>query len=236
MFGSVDLDFKNIFFLTFTGREDWFSTLSPKNNNIFYPSVGGSLILSDAFNLPSFINMAKVRGSWAQVGGGAPDPYAINLTYSNVPSSGQPLLNVTSDKISNAALKPYTSTTYEAGLEMQLLNNRLGLDLTYYNRQTTDDIVNTQISGTSGYNNVVLNVGELRNRGIELLLTGKPVRRGDFSWNVSYNMAYNESKVVELAPGLTSVQIASSVNGWALLQHIKGQSYGTIVGTRMKKR
>jgi TonB-linked SusC/RagA family outer membrane protein len=240
VFGSADLDFKNIFFLTFTAREDWFSTLSPKNNHIFYPSVGGSLILSDAFSMPSFINLAKVRGSWAQVGGGAPDPYAINLTYSNVPSSGQPLLNVTQDQsaqnaISNPNLKPYTSTTYEAGVELQTFNNRLGIDFTYYNRKTTDDIVKTTISSTSGYSSVIMNVGELRNHGIELLLTAKPVRRGNFAWNVSYNMAYNESKVVELAPGLTSVQIASSVGGWGLLQHIKGNPYGTIVGTRMKR-
>jgi TonB-linked SusC/RagA family outer membrane protein len=238
IFGSVDLDYKGLFFLTFTGREDWFSTLSPKNNHIFYPSVGGSFILSDAFELPAFINMAKVRASWAGVGGGAPDPYAINLTYSNVASAGQPLMNVTQDavgqnSISNQSLKPYSSHTYEGGVELQLLNNRLGVDFAYYSRKTTEDIVKTTISSTSGYSSVILNVGELRNQGVELLLTGKPVRTADFGWNVSYNLAYNESKVVELAPGLQSVQIASAVNGWATLQHIQGQPYGTIVGTRM---
>ena len=240
VFGSADLDYKNIFYLTFTAREDWFSTLSPKSNHILYPSFGGSLILSDAFKMPAWIDLAKVRASWAQVGGGAPDPYAINLTYSNVPSSGQPLMNVTQDAtgqnfISNPNLKPYTSTTYEGGIEFQTLANRLGIDFTYYNRQTTNDIVTTQISTTSGYNTVVLNVGELRNRGVELLLTGKPVRMANFGWNVSYNFAYNESKVVELAPGLSSIQIASAVNGWATLNHIQGQPYGTIMGTRMKR-
>jgi TonB-linked SusC/RagA family outer membrane protein len=237
VFASVDLDYKGFFYLTFTGREDWFSTLSPKNNHIFYPSVGGSFILSDAFELPAFINMAKVRASWAGVGGGAPDPYAINLTYSNVASSGQPLMNVTQDaglnSISNPSLKPYSSHTYEGGLELSLLNNRLGIDLAYYDRKTTEDIVKTTISSTSGYSSVILNVGELRNKGVELLLTGKPVRTADFGWNVSYNLAYNESKVVELAPGLRSVQIASAVGGWATLQHIQGQPYGTIMGTRM---
>lgn len=238
VFGSVDLDYKGLFYLTFTGREDWFSTLSPTSNHIFYPSVGGSFILSDAVELPKFINLAKVRASWAGVGGGAPTPYQINLTYSNVPSSGQPLMNVTQDaaglnSISNIYLKPYSTHTYEGGLELQALNNRLGLDVAYYERQTTKDIVQTTISGTSGYNSVILNVGELRNKGIELLLTGKPIRTANFGWNVSYNMAYNESKVVELAPGLNSVQIASAVNGWATLQHIQGQPYGTIVGTHM---
>lgn len=233
--GSVDLDFKNIFFLTFTAREDWFSTLSPVNNNIFYPSVGGSLMLSDALKLPSFFTFAKLRASWAQVGGGAPDPYVINLTYSNVPSGDQPLMNVTSNDISNPLLKPYTTTTYEGGMELQMLNNRLGVDLTYYNRQTTNDIVKTQISTTSGYNSVYLNVGELRNKGVEVLLTGKPVRTGNFAWNVSYNFAYNESKVITLAQGLKAVQIATTVNDWAQIQHIQGQPYGSIVGTRMMK-
>lgn len=234
VFASVDLDYRNLFFITLTGREDWFSTLSSKNNHIFYPSVGGALILSDALSLPSFFNFAKLRASWAQVGGGAPDPYTINLTYSNVPSSGPALLNVTSNNISNPNLKPYTSTTYEAGIELQMLHNRLGLDFTFYNRKTTNDIVNTAISSTSGYNNVILNVGELRNQGVEALLTGKPVT-GKFSWNVSYNVAYNNSKVVQLAPGLKSIQIANAVGNWCYINHIEGQPFGTLVGTRMVK-
>ncbi|GGA87462.1 SusC/RagA family TonB-linked outer membrane protein [Puia dinghuensis] len=241
IFGSVDLDFKSLLFLTFAGREDWFSTLSPQNNHIFYPSVGGSFILSDAVHLPDFFTYAKLRGSWAQVGGGAPDPYQINLTYSNVTSSGPTLQNVTPDAnsgsnvITNPNLKPYTSTTYEGGLELQMLKSRLGIDFTYYNRQTTNDIVNTAVSTTSGYSNVILNIGELRNSGVELLLTGKPVRTNNFSWNVSYNVAYNANKVVALAPGLPSIQIAASVNGWATLQQIVGQPFGTLVGTRMTR-
>ncbi|HXB06224.1 MAG TPA: SusC/RagA family TonB-linked outer membrane protein, partial [Puia sp.] len=240
IFGSVDLDYKNLFFLTLGGREDWFSTLSPQNNHIFYPSVGGSFILSDAVKLPDFFSYAKLRGSWAQVGGGAPDPYSINLTYSNVTSTGPTLQNVTPDVngnnvISNPNLKPYTSTTYEGGLEMQMLNSRLGIDFTYYNRQTTNDIVNTAISTTSGYSNVILNIGELRNSGVELLLTGKPVRTSNFGWNLSYNVAYNANKVVQLAPGLPLIQMAASVNSWATLDQIVGRPFGTLVGTRMTR-
>ncbi|HWK06055.1 MAG TPA: SusC/RagA family TonB-linked outer membrane protein [Puia sp.] len=241
VFGSADLDYKSLFFLNFSGREDWFSTLSPKNNHIFYPSVGGSFILSDAVKLPALIDFAKLRGSWAQVGGGAPSPYAINLSYSNVASSGPALENVTPDAtsaanvISNPNLRPFTSTTYEAGIELQLLKNRLGLDLTYYDRKTTNDILNTSISTTSGYSNVILNIGELRNSGLEVLLTGKPIRTTDFGWNVSYNVAYNANKVVKLAPGLTQIQIANSVGNWAYLDHIEGKPFGTLVGTRVLK-
>jgi hypothetical protein len=233
VFGSADFDYKSLVFLSFTGRKDWFSTLSPKNNSIFYPSVGGSFILSDAVKLPQIINLAKLRASWAQVGGGAPDPYAINLSYSSVPSSGTPLQNVTSPNITNPALRPYTSTTFEGGFELQMLNNRLGFDVTLYNRKTTNDIVQTSISTTSGYNSVILNVGEVSNKGVEVLITGSPVKSANFSWNVSYNVAYNNNKVVKLAPGLSTIQMASSVNGYAYLNNIEGKSFGTLVGTSM---
>ena len=235
VFGSVDFNYNSFLFLSVTGREDWFSTLSPKNNHIFYPGIGGSFVLSDAVKLPEIFDLAKVRASWAQVGGGAPDPYAINLSYSNVPSAGQPLLDVTSSEISNPNLKPFTSSTYEAGVELAFFKNRLGMDLTVYDRKTTNDIVSTSISATSGYQSALLNVGEMDNRGIELLLTGSPVRSKNFSWNVSYNFAYNRNKVVELAPGLDQIQIAASVNNWATLQLIKGRPFGELYGTSEQK-
>ncbi|QIP14137.1 SusC/RagA family TonB-linked outer membrane protein [Spirosoma aureum] len=236
VFGSVDLDYKGVAFLTMTGRQDWFSTLSPKNNTIFYPSVGGSFVLSQAIQLPRLIDYAKVRASWAQVGGATPDPYVVNLTYSMVPSSGQPLQNVTTNTVvngglTNSDLKPLTSTTFEVGVDLQFLNKRLGLDLTYYNRATTNDIVQTSTSPTSGYNSVYLNVGKLNNRGIEALVTVNPIRTSNFGWNLSYNVAYNDSKVIKLADGISSMQMATSVGNWAYINSIEGRSYGTIVGT-----
>ncbi|WP_254070782.1 SusC/RagA family TonB-linked outer membrane protein [Pedobacter sp. L105] len=235
LFASADLGFRSYAYLTFTGRKDWFSTLSPQHNSLFYPSVGGSFVLSDATKLPDFISFFKFRGSWAQVGGGAPDPYAINLAYSMITSSGQPLQNVSSTSISNANLRPYTSTTSEAGFEAKFLKNRLGIDFTLYDRKTTNDIVNTAISGTSGYNNVILNVGELSNKGVEILLTGTPVKTRNFGWDISYNFAYNDNKVLQLSSGLNQIQMASSVNGYAYIDNIVGQSYGSIVGTSMAK-
>ncbi|WP_229310953.1 SusC/RagA family TonB-linked outer membrane protein [Larkinella soli] len=235
VFGSADLDFKGFAYLTVTGRQDWFSTLSPKNNSIFYPAVGGSLVLSQALTLPRIVDFAKIRASWAQVGGATPDPYVINLTYSMVPSSGVPLQNVTSPSITNARLKPLTSTTWEVGLDLQLMKRRLGLDLTLYNRKTTDDIVNTALSPTTGYTSVILNVGELSNRGIEVLLTGTPVKTGALTWNVTYNVAYNRNQVIRLADGLNSIQMATTVNNYAYINNMVGKPYGTIVGTRVRK-
>ncbi|HTE11520.1 MAG TPA: SusC/RagA family TonB-linked outer membrane protein [Chitinophagaceae bacterium] len=236
VFGSVDLDYKKILFLTGTGRQDWFSTLSNANNSIFYPSVGASFILSDAFRLPAVFNLAKIRASWAQVGGGGPDPYAINLTYSSVPSnSAVPLQNVTSSVITNTQLKPFTSTTTEIGFNLQMFKNRVGLDLAVYDRKSTNDIVSVPISTTSGYSNAILNSGELSNKGIEVLLTVIPVKTKDFSWDMSFNMAYNKSEVLKLADGISTFSLGNSANGNAFINNNVGHTYGAIYGYRMLK-
>lgn len=233
VFGSVDLDYKSILFLTATGRQDWFSTLSTDNNKIFYPSFGASFVLSDAVKLPDLFNLVRIRTSWAQVGGGGPDPYAINLTYSSVPSaSSVPLQNVTSSSITNAHLKPFTSTTTEAGFNIQMLHNRIGIDLALYDRKTSDDIVTVPISSTSGYTSAILNTGELDNKGIEVLLTAVPIKTKDFSWTASYNFAYNKGKVLKLADGISSSTLGNSTNGNAYINNRVGHTYGAIYGFR----
>ncbi|GGH22726.1 SusC/RagA family TonB-linked outer membrane protein [Mucilaginibacter phyllosphaerae] len=242
IFGSADFSYKTFLYLTATGRKDWFSTLSPQNNTIFYPSVNGSLILSEVLNLPKAINLLKLKGAYAQVGGGAPDPYTVRLSYSNVASSGQPLQNVSANTpgtgisgISNINLGPLKSTTSEGGIEAQLFNNRLSFDFTYYNRLTEDDIVNATISATSGYNNVILNSGRVRNRGIEALVSGTPIRSQNFTWTTSYNIAYNDNKVLSLTPGITSQNVASTVGNWGNLNNVVGMSSFEIYGTKILK-
>lgn len=236
IFGSIDLDYKSIVFLTLTSRQEWFSTLSPQNNNILYPAVGTSVILSDAFSLPKAFSFAKVRASWAQVGGAPPDPYILNQSYSIVQggNQGQAVQQITQTNaenlVTNSNLKPLTATTFEVGAEAQFFNNRLGFDVTYYSKQTTNDIVQTAVSVASGYNKALLNVGKVSNKGIEVLLTGTPVKSKNFTWNVSYNVAYNKSDILQLAAGLTTLQMATSVGSWAFIHNTVGQSYGTIRG------
>jgi TonB-linked SusC/RagA family outer membrane protein len=242
VFGSVDFNFKSLVYLTVASRNDWYSTLSPANNSQFYPSANASFILSDVLKMPKAVNLLKLKGAFAQVGQGAPDPYAVNLTYSNVPSSGQPLQNVSSNTlgsgisgITNANLGPVLSTTAEGGIEGQFLDNRLSFDVTYYNRLTDKDIVNSTISPTSGYNSVYLNAGRVRNRGIEFLLSGTPVKTSVFSWSSSYNVAYNDNRVLSLADGITSINLATTVNSWGNINNIVGESAFEIVGTRIQK-
>ncbi|MEO9005446.1 MAG: SusC/RagA family TonB-linked outer membrane protein, partial [Ginsengibacter sp.] len=230
LFGSADIDYKKIIYLSVTGRKDWFSTLNPGSNGIFYPSVGGSVILSDAFKLPKTISFLKIRGSWAQVGNATVDPYAINQTYSLTTGgfNGIPLLNAP-NILPNSTLRPLTVTTSEGGFELQIFQNRLGIDVTYYNRLTTNNILRPDISNASGFLAGDQNVGTLRNHGIELLLTGSPVRNSDFRWNVSYNMAWNQNEIVSLAPGLTTLTVGSGIAGVTIVSQV-GLPYGTMQG------
>ncbi|MEA5256265.1 SusC/RagA family TonB-linked outer membrane protein [Arcicella aquatica] len=238
IYGSADFGYKNILFLTLTGRNDWFSTLDPKNNNIFYPGVSTGFVFSDAIaERPNWLSYGKVRASWATVGGGYPEEYALNLPYTlqSNPYFSNPLMNIGSNTIPNSTLKPNSTTTSELGIELKTLNNRLGIDLTIYNRVTTDDAVKASVSSASGYQDVLLNVGRVENKGIEILLTGNPVRTSSFKWDVSYNLAYNNNKVVTIAPGLKTLSMDESRTRNAYVYNFEGQSYGMIAGYKAKR-
>jgi TonB-linked SusC/RagA family outer membrane protein len=237
LFASADIDYGNFLYLTFTGRNDWFSTLATGNNSLFYPSVGLSFLPSEVWeNKPTWLDYAKVRTSWAQVGGGAPNPYSIQQTYSaqGVQYNGQTLTNVSGGTIPSA-LSPYTSTTIEAGIELRFFRSRLGIDFTVYDRTTTDDIVNASIAPSSGYSSVALNVGEMKNRGIELMLTGRPLGASNsLRWDVTANIAYNDNEVIQISEDLDKLQLPGAqtrtLNGG--IYHFEGQPFGMIAGNR----
>ncbi|MCF0054381.1 SusC/RagA family TonB-linked outer membrane protein [Dyadobacter sp. CY356] len=235
LFGSVDLGYKGLAYITMSGRQDWFSVLNTASNSIFYPAIGGTLILSEAFKLPEVVSFAKLRGSWAQVGGANVAAYQIYQSYSMAQGghNGRPVQQLNSSLVPNPDLRPLTSTTYEAGIEAKFLNNRIGLDVTLYNRKTTNDIVQSSIAASSGYTSALLNVGELSNKGVELLLTGTPLKKANFSWDVSYNMAYNDSKVVKLAEGLKTLTVGDGVGG-GTIRNVVGGSYGEVWGYKKK--
>lgn len=238
VYGSADLSYKNMLFLTLTGRQDWFSTLDPKNNNIFYPAVSTGFVFSDALaSRPNWLTYGKVRASYATVGGGYPGAYALNLPYTLQSNSymGYPLMNIGTSTIPNSQLKPNTTTTTELGFDLKTLDNRLGLDLTLYNRVTENDAVRASVSSSSGYSDVLLNVGRVENKGIEVLLTGTPVKTSNLKWDVSYNFAYNDNKVIKIADGLTNLSMDESRTRNAYIYHFEGQAFGMIAGYRAKK-
>ncbi len=239
LFGSVDLGYKGMAYITMSGRQDWFSVLNKASNSIFYPAIGGTFILSEAVDLPSTINFAKLRGSWAQVGGANVAAYQIYQSYAMAPGghNGQPVQQLYASNgnvvVPNPNLRPLTSTTAEIGLEARFLHDRLGLDLTFYNRKTTNDIVQSNVAISSGYTQALLNVGELSNKGVELLITGTPLKKTHFSWDVSYNFAYNKSRIVSLPKELPSLIVGDGVGG-GTIRNVMGGTYGEVWGYKKK--
>lgn len=233
LFGSVELSWNNYLFVTGTARQDWFSVLNPKDNSILYPSVSASFVFTDAIQtLPGFLSYGKIRASWAQVGNvSSVNPYQTTLLYGAGNSHvGRPLGGFTSgENLPNADLKPFTSTETEFGLDLRFLNNRLGIDFTYYDQKTTDDILNAGISRTSGFTTTTVNLGQITNKGIELLLTGTPVK-STIQWDISLNFAKNKSNVLSLIEGQTELLGEEPRTRTVFIKHIVGRPYGTITG------
>jgi len=235
LFGSVEVSYNDFLFLTVTGRNDWFSTLPDDGNSIFYPSVGGSFVFSDAFVMPSWLSFGKLRGSWAQVGGDT-DPYNIALTYGLVGQGhqGAALAAISQGSIPNSALQPLTVTETEIGFDVRFLNDRVGIDFAYYDRLTENDIVSASISRTSGFTGVVVNVGKMRNSGIELLLTAQPVVTSNFTWEVMFNAAQNNNEVLQLAEGVDFLSGDQARSRNVFVRHAVGYPYASIWGRRHK--
>lgn len=230
LFGSADIGYKNFAFLSITGREDWFSTLSPKSNHIFYPSINTSIVYSDFLKLPSWWSYGKLRAGWGSVGGGLPDAYALVLTYAPVGQGyfGQPLVGTNGGNIPNANLQPYEVRTVEIGAENSFLKNRLSVDIAWYNKKTINDIADANVSISSGYGTTKINVGEIQNRGIELQISGIPFKTKNFSWNAGFNLAHNKSEVVKLTNELKSKTLADNRDGNAFIVLEEGQPFGII--------
>ncbi|MBX2923084.1 MAG: SusC/RagA family TonB-linked outer membrane protein [Chitinophagaceae bacterium] len=199
VFGNVTLGYNNTIFLDISGRNDWSSSLPKGNNSYFYPATSLSLIFSEWLKSVNWLSFGKVRASLAQIGSDT-DPYRTYVAY-NAPvlfgSTGNSYI-LRNPALGNGALKPEISNEFEAGIELKLFNNRVGIDFTYYNRITKDLILPLSISQTSGYSNFYTNVGKSRNRGVELQLSGSPVRNENFTWNIVVNYAANRSKLLAL--------------------------------------
>ena len=242
IFASAELGYNDYLYLTATWRKDWFSQLSPETNGITYPSIGISFAFSDAFQtIPSWLSFGKVRASWAQVGNAnSVRAYETQLTYSLMnPHLGRPMASFTNatgnnGNLANRALIPFTSTEAEVGFDLRFFNNRLGLDIAYYSQKTTDDILNANISRSSGFGSTSLNVGEITNKGLEFLLTGTPIK-GALTWNVSLNFAKNNSEVVSLIEGQDRLFVEEPRTRTAAVFHVVGQPYGMILGVTQRR-
>ncbi|MDQ1088341.1 SusC/RagA family TonB-linked outer membrane protein [Siphonobacter sp. SORGH_AS_1065] len=232
VFGAVNLGWQNMLFLDLTARNDWSSTLPASNRSYFYPSAALSAVVSDM--VPSLKNgvlsFLKVRGSLAQVGNDT-DPYRLMPSFTPATSWNGSLPEFFEPtRKPNNLLKPEITTGQEAGLEARFFRGRLGLDVTYYSQTTKDQIIPVQLSKATGYNEAIQNIGKMRNRGIEISITGTPLKlKNGFTWDVSLNLARNRNMVIELLPGVLNNLVINERRGLTL-EARAGQPYGTLYG------
>lgn len=230
LYGQTEFGYNDYLFLTLTGRNDWSSTLPSDNNSYFYPSVSGAFVFTDAvpsLNLGGVLSYGKLRASWARVGNDAP-VYSLFPTFSaNTPFQSFPTFTVPGS-LPNAHLKPEQTNSVELGTELRFLHDRMGLDLSWYNATTTNQIMPVQVDAASGYGSVVVNAGSVRNRGIEALLNLTPIDRGGFRWDATLSYARNHNEVVSLAEGVQSLLLGSF---WGVnVEARTGEPYGQLVG------
>ncbi|MDE5676340.1 SusC/RagA family TonB-linked outer membrane protein, partial [Phocaeicola sp.] len=210
---QASASWKDQVFVDVTGRNDWSSSLvySDKHGNYsyYYPSVSGSWLIHETFRdkLPEWISFMKIRGSWAQVGNDT-DAYSINSAYSlltaTLDNGGNIYaLSVPSQAFSNN-LKPERKNAWEIGLDWRFLENRIGLDATYYKENTKNQIMSISVPSISGISSQKINAGNIQNQGIEIALNTTPIKTADFEWNLDFTWTKNMSKIVELHPNVAN--------------------------------
>ncbi|MET4544373.1 TonB-linked SusC/RagA family outer membrane protein [Pedobacter africanus] len=231
LFGEATFDYKNYLFLTLTGRNDITSTLTKENRSFFYPSASLSYVFSDQFKLPQYISQGKLRLSYAKIGKDAAEysPSSGFTPYLALPA-GTTGLTIGSN-LGNPGLLPEFTNTYEAGLEMSFLNNRLGFDFTYYYSLSKNQIIRAQVSSATGYVTTSINAGNIRNKGVELVLNGKPIVTDNFKWDMNLNFSANRNKILSLPSEIVYGSARGYGNAGVTMKLVEGESFGNIYGS-----
>lgn len=201
LYGSLELGYNGFLFLNATGRTDWFSILNPENNSKFYSSVSGSFVFSELIENLNWLSFGKLRASWAQVGSVAlVNPYDGLLTYGLGANlfNGQTLASINGNSAPNPLLQPFTVTEKEIGLELRLFKNRLLVDVAAFDKVTTDQIIDVNLSTASGYATSKQNEASLKNSGLETLVEFRAIQKKDFSWTTSWNNAFLNTEVLNV--------------------------------------
>ena len=228
LYGTANLNYKDYVYLDLTARNDWSSTLPAGNNSYFYPSVGLNGNLKSIFGLPEVISQALLRGSWAKVGNDT-GPYALKNTYNYAAPWGSNYALVGTGGLLNPNLKPEIITTFEFGTAISFFNNRFGVDVTYYNALSKNQIISLPTVQSSGATSKQINAGEIRNKGVEVVVNITPVRTADFKWNITVNWAHNVGKLLSLTPEVDKI-VQAAPGEDASIQARVGQRMGAIWG------
>jgi TonB-linked SusC/RagA family outer membrane protein len=228
LYGSASLGYRDWLTLDLTGRNDWSSTLPEGANSLFYPSIGAAFVFTDALGLQtSWLSYGKIRASWTRVGNDT-DPYQLAAVYdAGTAWAGQPFFS-TANRLPNKALKPEQTTGEEIGADLGFLHDRVIVNATVYQKNTTDQILPVSISGATGFTSAVVNSGEVRNRGLELAANLTPIDKPEFRWNMVVNWSKNRNKVLSLYGGVQRIVVGSYWN--VNVTADSGQPYGNLVG------
>ena len=228
LYATGQLGFNNYLFLDVSARNDWSSTLPSDSRSYLYYAANVSAVLTDAFKIKSdVLSFAKLRFGVAQVGNDT-DPYQLATTYAAQQAVlGNPSYSESSILV-NADLKPEISTSIETGFDARFFHNRVGLDFTYYNTQSKNQILPIPLTGTSGYSARIINAGLIENQGMEVTLNITPIRKRNFSWDIALNFSRNRSEVKEL--------FVDPVSGQEVSNYVLASRYVTVearVGEQM---
>ena len=225
VFGSVQVSLHDYLYFDVTARNDWSSTL-PAPHSYFYPSLGLTTVLSDIVELPNFINFAKLRGSYTRVGNDAA-PYLLTQTYSFSQGGTGGFINRDGTQ-AIGDLKPELTTSLEFGFDGRFFDNRLGLDVTFYKTNSVNQVLSLPLAPASGFSNQYINAGNIENAGVELTLTGSPIKKNDFTWDVTLNYARNINSIVSLHPDIKQTLLSSGYGRTAGVLVKEGGAYGDL--------
>ena len=233
VFATATLSFRDWLFLDVTGRNDWSSTLAFSQSfksGFFYPSVGLSAILSDAFRMPEWVDLLKVRASYAVVGNDLPS--RITNPLGSVSASGAVSSNTTAPF---GELKPELSASFEAGFDARFFNNRLSLDFEYYKTNTRNQLFELDAPAGSGYSTYYVNSGNIQNQGFEATLGFVPVETRNFTWKSQVNVGLNRNKVIALNDDIQTFVVNDATNHGYAVKLTEGGSFGDLFVRRFAR-
>jgi TonB-linked SusC/RagA family outer membrane protein len=236
IYGSANVGYLHTYYLEGTLRGDKSSTLPIKNNVYVYPSVSASVVFSEFLKNKNIINYGKIRASFAQVGSDT-DPFLLAQTYTTTKFSypGYTIGMINNSVQPNPDLKPTRTNSFELGLEMKFFHGRLGLDLTYYNQLSKDQIVTLPSTSAVGYDYRLVNAGEIENKGIEIALNGRVLDYKGFAWDAGLNFSKNINKVNKLVDGMDYLEIEKARWCNVTVGAEVGENYGAIKGSDFKR-
>jgi TonB-linked SusC/RagA family outer membrane protein len=240
IYGSVELNYSGYLFLSGTARNDWTSALSPRNNSYFYPSASLSYVFTEMINqmggkLPSWLSYGKVRASYAAAGSDL-NPYQLYNTYS---IGVDPNNNTTAGRnaeLFNDSVKSQLIKSYEAGAELRFLNNKIGLDVTFYKSDATNQLIDLPTDPLSGYSSKKINAADVRNKGVEITADARILDNPkSLNWTLGVNFSHNRTTVPYIYPGVDQYVLpGGSIDIFKILA-VAGQPYGEIYGTKLMR-